>query len=59
VLGRDSANESLDVIYRNGLKFRWDRYRNLDDVKVLKDDEFPPGIFDGEKLLEGAKVETY
>jgi hypothetical protein len=29
------------------------------DVKVLKDDEFPPGTFDGEKLLEGAKVETY
>jgi len=28
------------------------------DVKVLKPNEFPPGIFDGEKLLEGAKVES-
>lgn len=29
------------------------------DVKVLQDDEFPADIFNGEKLLEGAKLETY
>lgn len=30
------------------------------DVKVLKQDEYPPDTFNGEKLLEGAKkVETY
>ena len=28
------------------------------DVKILKDNEFPPGIFDGKKLLEGSKVVT-
>ena len=29
------------------------------DVKVLDPKEIPPGTFDGEKLLKGAKVETY
>lgn len=29
------------------------------DVKLLKEDEFPPDTFNGEKLLEGAKIETY
>ncbi len=29
------------------------------DVKTLKDDEFPAGMFDGERLLEGAGAQTY
>ncbi len=29
------------------------------DLKVLKPEEIPPGTFDGQKLLQGAKVETY
>jgi hypothetical protein len=29
------------------------------DVQVLDEGDFPPGTFDGEKLLEGAKLETY
>ena len=29
------------------------------DVKVLEEDEYPPDTFNGEKLLEGAKIETY
>jgi len=29
------------------------------DVKVLEEDDFPPDVFDGEKLLEGAETETY
>jgi hypothetical protein len=29
------------------------------DVTVLREDEFPPDTFNGDKLLEGAKVETY
>jgi hypothetical protein len=29
------------------------------ELKVLKPEEIPPGTFDGEKLLEGAKLETY
>jgi hypothetical protein len=28
-------------------------------VTVLQEDEFPPDIFNGEKLLEGAVIETY
>jgi hypothetical protein len=30
-----------------------------DDVQVLDEADFPPDLFNGEKLLEGAKVETY
>ena len=30
-----------------------------DDVQLLNDADFPAGLFNGEKLLEGAKVETY
>lgn len=29
------------------------------DVKVLEEEEFPPDLFNGEKLLEDAEVETY
>lgn len=29
------------------------------DIQLLEEDEFPPDIFNGEKLLEGAKLETY
>jgi len=29
------------------------------DVTVLRENEFPPDTFKGDKLLEGAKVETY
>ena len=29
------------------------------DVQVLEEGDFPPDTFDGEKLLEGAKIETY
>ncbi|MFA5864941.1 MAG: hypothetical protein WC975_09670 [Phycisphaerae bacterium] len=29
------------------------------DIKILDDSEYPPDIFNGEKLLEGAKLETY
>ena len=29
------------------------------DVEVLEDGQFPAGIFDGQRLLEGAKVESY
>jgi len=28
------------------------------DVQLLKEDEFPPDTFNGEKLLEGAEIET-
>jgi hypothetical protein len=29
------------------------------DFKVLEENEYPPDAFNGQKLLEGAKVETY
>jgi hypothetical protein len=29
------------------------------DVTVLREDEFPPDTFNGDKLLEGAQIETY
>jgi len=29
------------------------------DIQLLEEDEFPPDIFNGEMLLEGAKIETY
>jgi hypothetical protein len=29
------------------------------DIKLLEEDEFPPDTFNGEKLLEGAEIETY
>jgi hypothetical protein len=29
------------------------------NIQLLSEEEFPPHVFDGEKLLEGAKVETY
>jgi hypothetical protein len=29
------------------------------DFKVLEENEYPPDAFNGEKLLEGAKIETY
>ena len=29
------------------------------DIKLLEKDEFPPDTFNGEKLLEGAEIETY
>ena len=32
--------------------------RNI-DIQLLEEDEFPVDVFDGEKLLEGAEVETY
>ena len=31
----------------------------LINIELLEEDEFPPDIFNGEKLLEGAKLETY
>lgn len=30
-----------------------------DDIQVLEEGDFPPDLFNGEKLLEGARVETY
>jgi hypothetical protein len=30
-----------------------------DDVELINEADLPPDLFDGEKLLEGAKVETY
>ncbi len=29
------------------------------DIKLLNENEFPPDTFNGEKLIEGAKIETY
>jgi hypothetical protein len=29
------------------------------DVQVLEESDFPPDAFNGRKLLEGAKIETY
>jgi hypothetical protein len=29
------------------------------DIKLLGADEFPPGTFNGEKLMEGAEIKTY
>jgi hypothetical protein len=29
------------------------------DIKVLEENEYPADTFNGEKLLEGAKVESY
>lgn len=35
-----------------------ERYWNI-DIKLLEDSEYPPDVFNGEKLLKGAKVRTY
>ena len=29
------------------------------DIKLLETEDFPPDTFNGEKLLEGAEIETY
>jgi len=35
-----------------------ERFWNI-DIKLLEDSEYPPDVFNGKKLLEGAKVKTY
>jgi len=34
-------------------------YNYIIDIKLLEANEFPPDTFNGEKLLEGAEIETY
>jgi hypothetical protein len=35
-----------------------DMYSNV-DIQLLQEEDLPPGLFDGEKLLEGAEINTY
>ena len=58
--GQWYASSCLLTIYTNSERGTRQREVNWSiNIEVLDEGDYPPDVFKGEKLLEGAKVETY
>jgi hypothetical protein len=51
--------EKSGIVHRGGGRSRRSSIDWNIDIQILDGDEYPPDTFNGEKLLENAKVETY